>query len=198
MPSASKGRAKKSAATAKSTAKSSAKTAAKSAAKSAAKPKSKAKAAATSASRSGSSSSARAAAKKKPAAKRRPSSKALDKFLEGQQKALLEERATYTRQAQALREEADLLAEDWEPGDTDFGEEGGEGNTVAVERERDLALSAQAQAEVDDIDAALARIEEGTYGICQQCGSQIPKERLKALPQAALCVQCKSGGFGRR
>ena len=122
----------------------------------------------------------------------------LDKFLEGQRKALLEERATYTRQAKSLRDEADKLAEDMEPGDVQFDEESGEGDTVNVERERDLALSAQALAEVVAIDEALAKIEAGTYGVCDKCGEQIPKERLKALPHAALCVRCKSGGLGRR
>lgn len=122
----------------------------------------------------------------------------LDKFLEGQQKALLDERDTYTRQADLLAAEAELLAADMEPGDTDFGEEGGEGATIAVERERDLALSLQARAAVDEIDRALARIDAGMYGICETCGQTIPKERLKALPQAALCVRCKSGGLGRR
>ena len=122
----------------------------------------------------------------------------LDKFLEGQRKALLEERATYTRQAKSLRDEADKLAEDMEPGDVQFDEESGEGDTVNVERERDLALSAQALAEVVAIDEALAKIDAGTYGVCDKCGEPIPKERLKALPHAALCVRCKSGGLGRR
>ena len=67
-----------------------------------------------------------------------------------------------------------------------------------LERERDLALSAQARAAVDEIDAALAKIATGTYGICDQCGKPIPKERLRAIPYAALCVQCKSMGLGRR
>jgi DnaK suppressor protein len=67
-----------------------------------------------------------------------------------------------------------------------------------VERERDLALSAQALAAVEDIDRALAKIDAGTYGICERCGQPIPKERLKALPYAALCVACKSGGLTTR
>jgi DnaK suppressor protein len=67
-----------------------------------------------------------------------------------------------------------------------------------VERERDLALSAQAMAAVEDIDKALAKIDAGTYGICERCGQPIPKERLKALPYAALCVACKSGGLTTR
>jgi DnaK suppressor protein len=79
-----------------------------------------------------------------------------------------------------------------------FDEESGEGDTINVERERDLALSAQAVAAVDEIDRALAKIEAGTYGTCEQCGEPIPRERLKALPYAALCVRCKSGGLGTR
>ena len=135
-----------------------------------------------------------AAPAKKVAAKTAP----LDKFLEGQKKALLEERATYTRQAKSLKDEAERLAEDMEPGDVQFDEESGEGDTVNVERERDLALSAQAMGEVIAIDVALEKIESGTYGVCEKCGESIPKERLKALPHAALCVKCKSGGLGRR
>jgi DnaK suppressor protein len=139
---------------------------------------------------------------KKSASKRAPSkprrSGALDKFVVGQLEALQEERATYTRQAESLRAEADLLAEEREPGDVQFDEESGEGDTLAVERERDLALSAQASAAVEQIDAAIERINDGTYGTCENCGKAIPKERLRALPYAALCVTCKSGGFARR
>ena len=122
----------------------------------------------------------------------------LDKFLLGQLDALKEERTTYVRQAESLKAEADLLVAEREPGDVQFDEESGEGDTLAVERERDLALSAQASAAVEDIDRAIAKIHDGTYGVCEQCYSNIPKERLRALPYAALCVQCKSAGFSAR
>ena len=122
----------------------------------------------------------------------------LDKFLV-EQRALLEaERATYMQQAESLKAEADQLAQEMEPGDIQFDEESGEGGTMAVDRERDLALSAQARAAVDEIDHALARIAGGTYGACQNCGQPIPRARLKALPYARLCVACKSGGLSRR
>ena len=121
-----------------------------------------------------------------------------DKFLEAQRKALLEERDTYTRHATDLRAEAEQLAADREPGDVQFDEESGQGDTMNVERERDLALSAQAMAAVEDIDRALAKIDAGTYGICERCGQPIPRERLRALPYAALCVACKSGGLTTR
>jgi DnaK suppressor protein len=122
----------------------------------------------------------------------------LDKFLEGQLVELEAERANYLRQAESLQAEADSLTEDREPGDVQFDEESGEGDTLAVERERDLALSAQARAAIEQIDAAIDKIHAGTYGQCENCGTSIPKERLKALPYAALCVKCKSGGLGLR
>jgi len=122
----------------------------------------------------------------------------LDKFLTEQLEALSEERTTYLRQAETLQAEADSLTEDREPGDVQFDEESGEGDTLAVERERDLTLSAQARAAVEEIDIAVAKVHAGTYGICEKCGTSIPKERLKALPHAALCVKCKSGGLGLR
>jgi DnaK suppressor protein len=134
------------------------------------------------------------ATKKAPPKRKGP----LDKFLLGQRDALESERITYTRQAISLKAEADSLMADREPGDVQFDEESGEGDTLAVERERDLALSAQAAAAVEEIDVALAKIVDGTYGVCEQCHSVIPKERLRALPYAALCVQCKSAGFSRR
>ncbi|HEX6417505.1 MAG TPA: TraR/DksA C4-type zinc finger protein [Acidimicrobiales bacterium] len=140
----------------------------------------------------------KAGAAKASGAKRGGKKPALDKFLEGQLAELETERANYLRQAESLQAEADSLTEDREPGDVQFDEESGEGDTLAVERERDLALSAQARAAIEQIDAAVEKIHAGTYGRCENCGNPIPKERLKALPYAALCVKCKSGGLGLR
>ena len=119
------------------------------------------------------------------------------KFIDAQRALLLAERERYTRQASVLLAEAESLTADREPGDVQFDEESGEGDTLAVERERDLALSAQALAEVEEIDAALERIDAGVYGICEASGLAIPKERLKAIPWATERVEYKVGGFGR-
>ena len=136
-----------------------------------------------------------AAAPAKAAAKK--SSATLDKFLEGQKKSLLEERERLLRHSIALKAEADSLAADREAGDTQFDDESGEGDTLAVERERDLVLSAQAQQTVSEIDHALAKIDDGTYGICEISGQPIPKERLKAIPWARERVEFKATGFIR-
>src|SRR6186713_1238612 len=112
------------------------------------------------------------------AATPKKSSKPLDKFLESQLQLLEDERVTYTRQAENLQAEADSLTEDREPGDVQFDEESGEGDTLAVERERDLALSAQARAAIEEIDKAVEKLHAGTYGVCEKCGTKIPEERL--------------------
>ena len=122
----------------------------------------------------------------------------LDKFLHEQLGLLEDERATYEAQAADLKAQADQMAQEMEPGDIQFDDESGEGGTANIDRERDLALSAQARLAVDEIDHAIAKIGGGTYGKCESCGQPIPRARLKALPQARLCVACKSGGLSRR
>ena len=143
---------------------------------------------------------------KKVPAKKAPAKKAVKKakspfgkkFI-GEMKARLEEeRAKYLHSEETYRAEADALIEGREPGDVQFDEESGEGDTLAVERERDLALSNQARQAVEQIDAALGRIKAGTYGICVASGKSIPQERLRAIPWAAERVEYKVGGLGNR
>lgn len=119
-------------------------------------------------------------------------------FLESQRTLLMEERANLLGQAQRLEDEAAELMEDLDPGDVQFDDESGEGDSLVVERERDLALSAQARQTISDIDAALARIKDGTYGHSVISGRPIPKERLKAIPWATELVEEKVGGLGTR
>ena len=120
------------------------------------------------------------------------------KFIDEMKERLINERAKYLHSAEEYRAEAEALIEGREPGDVQFDEESGEGDTLAVERERDLALSAQARAAVEQIDAALERIEAGTYGVCVVSGLTVPQERLRAIPWAAERVEYKVGGLGRR
>lgn len=142
----------------------------------------------------------KAAPAKAPAAKKaaKATSPFDAKFLDAQRELLLEERARLLHDAESLTAEANALAEGREPGDVQFDEESGEGDTLAVERERDLALSAQFRVQVEEIDRALLKFDDGTYGICEVSGTPIPKERLKAIPWARERVEYKVGGFGRR
>jgi DnaK suppressor protein len=136
--------------------------------------------------------------RKQPAPSRRTEGYTEERFLSHQRHGLERERATYLEQAKSLKAEAESLVEEMEPGDIQFDDESGEGGTVTVDRERDLALSAQAMLAVEEIDHALAKMGLNTYGICENCGRLIPKARLEALPYARLCIDCKSGGLSRR
>ena len=120
------------------------------------------------------------------------------KFLKAQRDLLTAERKSLVGQADRLEDEANSLIEDGEMGDVQFDDESGEGDTMVVERERDLALSAQARQIVADIDAALDRMAIGTYGYSLVSGRPIPRERLEAIPWATELVEEKVGGIGRR
>ncbi|MEY2399878.1 MAG: hypothetical protein QOJ00_3052 [Actinomycetota bacterium] len=122
----------------------------------------------------------------------------LDKWQLKQKELLLAEKAEYLEQANLLREEADELMRDAEPGDVQFDDESGEGGSLAIERERDLALALQAVGITEEIDDALRKLERGTYGACETCGNNILKARLEALPYARQCIACKTGGLSRR
>ena len=59
------------------------------------------------------------------------------------------------------------------------------------DHELDDSLEENADQIVREIDVALGRIEDGSYGTCARCGQEIPSERLDAVPYAVLCVDCK-------
>jgi DnaK suppressor protein len=63
--------------------------------------------------------------------------------------------------------------------------------TATLGREVDYTLEENAEEVLSQIDAALKRIEDGTYGICTNCSREIQPERLEAYPWASLCIDCK-------
>jgi DnaK suppressor protein len=62
---------------------------------------------------------------------------------------------------------------------------------LATEKEIEFAIGEHEVAELDALDAALARIEAGTYGECIDCGVNIPAARLGATPEASRCIHCQ-------
>jgi DnaK suppressor protein len=89
------------------------------------------------------------------------------------------------REAEGISQaEGDQLSElaDYDQHQADLG-------TETFEREKDFSLLEQLEAELDDLDHALRKLDEGTYGICEACGKEIPAERLEAMPGARLCVE---------
>jgi YteA family regulatory protein len=112
-------------------------------------------------------------------------------------KTLLEERGRVEAALQNLHEETSgTLSED-------SGEESAYDNHLAdtatetYDRELDYSLEESSERLLAEIDAALERIEQGTYGACTNCGKQIPEERLEALPWTTLCIDCQRDREGR-
>ncbi len=120
------------------------------------------------------------------------------KTLERLRQKLIDEKDRLRHQAEELSAEAEQLAREREAGDTQFDEESGEGDTVNIERERDLLLSATARQVVEEIDDALDRIKRNKYGVCKPAGRKIAVERLEAIPWAQVCVDCKARAERRR
>ena len=103
---------------------------------------------------------------------------------------LLEERARVVEAIKYLHEES--------PGSiSDESEEMTQDNhlaetaSVTFDRELNFTLEENSEHVLSAIDAALARIEEGTFGTCRTCGNPISKERLEAIPYATQCIECK-------
>jgi DnaK suppressor protein len=75
--------------------------------------------------------------------------------------------------------------------DIDFGGSFADAASVTSERTEVLGLVESLKSQLDDVDSALAHIEAGTYGICDNCGTQISEDRLEFRPAAILCIDCK-------
>ncbi len=77
--------------------------------------------------------------------------------------------------------------------------EGGEGagqdqadvGSTALERDHEMSMVKNARDQLGLVAAALARIDDGSYGVCESCGKPIGKMRLQAFPRATLCMECK-------
>jgi len=71
------------------------------------------------------------------------------------------------------------------------GDDQADAGAKTFQREYDLSLTQNARDLLDLSRSALARIDDGTYGVCASCGQPIGKARLQAFPRATLCVKCK-------
>ncbi|MBM7438424.1 TraR/DksA C4-type zinc finger protein [Streptomyces sp. HB132] len=71
------------------------------------------------------------------------------------------------------------------------GDDDADTGTKNITREHELSLAAHAQETLDQTERALARLDAGTYGLCEVCGKPIGKARMQAFPRATLCVEDK-------
>lgn len=104
------------------------------------------------------------------------------------ERVLREERAHLVHQLEELgaAETGELRS------DIDFGGSFADAASVTAERTEVLGLVDSLKSQLDSVDRALRHIEEGTYGICANCGNPIPPARLEARPASILCVDCKT------
>ena len=112
--------------------------------------------------------------------------------MEPERDLLLAERARARERVAALKREFAGLAEAASAAGTD-DEHDPEGATLAFERQHAAALLEAAREQVAAAQAALRRLDEGRYGVCERCGQPIGAERLAARPTASTCVQCAGG-----
>ncbi|HEU0242552.1 MAG TPA: TraR/DksA family transcriptional regulator [Candidatus Limnocylindrales bacterium] len=96
--------------------------------------------------------------------------------------------ALLAERERALAELAD--AEVLAPGQITYGSQAASATHV-FEQQRDLALRDHNRLHLEAVDAALARLDAGTFGACTSCGKPVGDDRLAALPWAALCIDCQ-------
>ena len=76
-------------------------------------------------------------------------------------------------------------------GDVSFDEDSVDAGSFTSEREKDLSIAHNVRDLLGKMTKALRKIDDGTYGLCESCGSPIGVERVKALPHVLLCLSCK-------
>jgi DnaK suppressor protein len=92
------------------------------------------------------------------------------------------------KKAELLHQMALLEARPSEQGAISFGKRVGEGTSMAVDRLSQVAAHDRLQVTLADVERALAKLRDGSYGTCDRCGEPIPEQRLEVLPWAVLCV----------
>lgn len=73
----------------------------------------------------------------------------------------------------------------------DYGDSMEDSATEVADYTKNLSLERDLEKELEDVEKALAKIEDGTYGVCVHCGKDIEIERLKIRPESSSCVECK-------
>jgi DnaK suppressor protein len=102
---------------------------------------------------------------------------------------LLAEQAELQEQLTTIEEQSFAASQSELSGEVSFDEENADAGTFTFERERDLSIENNVRDLMRKIERALARMDEGTYGICSRCGKPIEKARLKVLPYVDLCIK---------
>ena len=94
-----------------------------------------------------------------------------------------------TKRAELLEQMGQLETLPGDRGEISFGKRVGEGTSMAVDRLSQVAVHDKLQVTLADVERALVKLEEGTYGTCDVCDGQIGDGRLEAHPWAVRCVE---------
>ena len=110
--------------------------------------------------------------------------------MEELRKRLEEEKERLTKELSRLRE----IRMSPEQGNEirGYGEERSEDATKTIELEKRIALEENLRSSLSEVEHALDKFDNGTYGLCDECGQPIDPARLEVLPQANLCIDCKA------
>jgi DnaK suppressor protein len=111
------------------------------------------------------------------------------KELDDLRQRLLTEQEELQDQLTTIEEQSFANSQSDISGEVSFDEENADAGTFTFERERDLSIENNVRDLLGKISRALARMDDGTYGICSRCGKSIEKARLKALPYVELCIK---------
>ncbi len=93
------------------------------------------------------------------------------------------------KKAELEEQMAELVTLPGDRGEIAFGKRVGEGTSMAVDRLSQVAVHDKLQLTMTDVERALVKLDESTYGVCDACGNPIGEGRLEALPWATLCVE---------
>ncbi len=107
----------------------------------------------------------------------------LKSHLEGERIRLAEEIAEYERNGQETLSDVS--------GENNYRDHMADQGSATFARELDMTLEGNARSSLAAVEAALTRIDDGTYGTCSRCGTDISVSRLEAVPEADLCISCK-------
>lgn len=100
--------------------------------------------------------------------------------------ALLEERAQLKEQLERLEAEAAKYES------IGYSNHMADDGTIAFDQAVDVTLMRKVKASLEEVERALAKFEDGTYGLCESCGARIDRARLEALPRVRYCLECQS------
>ncbi len=140
-----------------------------------------------------------APAKKTPARKAAPTKASALRVREGEgawtkadlKEVLDELHAERDRVSTALKAQEEELAGLMRDAGDGAGQDQADMGATSFERDHELTVLNNEREKLAQIDRALARIDDGSYGICESCGNPIGKMRLMAFPRATLCMTCK-------